>query len=97
MNTQPAPLDALPMPAAAVDHMTIAAAAAQRLRAANEGLFNEWEDLHPLDLLISSRGELEAFMKKAQSTAEADYMAGFCHAVLLLRAQLAAVTGRPFH
>lgn len=91
-----APADVIAATQAHLNNMEVAEAANARLKSAAPRLYEAWDDLHPLDLQTTPRADLDAFIALAKDEPAAAYQIGFVQALMLVRIDLQAVTGRDF-
>lgn len=88
-----APAEVIASTRAHLDFLEVAEAAHRRLRLADAGLFEAWDDLNPLDPL-TPRAAIESWISAAKDQPAAAYHLGFVQAVILLHIELQTITGR---
>lgn len=90
-----APADVIQATRAHMTFLEVGETAHKRLREAAPALYEAWDDLSLLDPL-TSRAEIDAWIAAAQHEPAAAYHLGFAQAVVMLRIQMVAITGRDF-
>lgn len=90
-----APADVIQATRAHMTFLEVGESAHKRLREAAPDLYRAWDDLSLLDP-GTTRSEIDAWIAAAQHEPAAAYHLGFAQAVVMLRIQLASMTGRHF-